>query len=484
MDTPDISAIPDEDLDAVLAELSSLAVKTPVDYIPHPKQLQFHQSDKKIRFLCGGNQSGKTEGGAAEDVMHATGIYPAWYPDGLRLKGANKGRVVVTDYGAGATVFEEKLWHWLPRELVASIRRTQNGALQKVYVKHTSGGTSLIEIMTHEQDDQAFESWTGHWAHFDEPPSHEKFTGTLRGLIALKGRAWLTLTPISEPWLFDEFVSKDNPDVFFVRVDIRDNPHLSEEEVKFFESTLTEDEKSARLHGQFRHLTGLVYKNFDPAVHCVPQDSLKLSTSWPTYFVCDPHDQKPFFGIWARVDPFNRVYIIDEIKFKGTIKQFAHMVLLREMENCIKPMDVIRVLDPNKGNTPSVVSGNTLKDDLAAHGLYFTANVNDDVRAGHLRVAGMLAYNKGMPVDLTNCPRLYFVRETTTECVRYMQLYTWDEYVGRTKDSRGDKEKPKEKFKDFPDCVRYLAMSRPSFFEKDESDPEPYQAGGTTGYGQ
>lgn len=476
-------AIPDEELDTVLSALTELSVKTPIDYVPHQKQLLFHLSEKKIRFLCGGNQSGKTEAGAAEDVMHATGLYPSWYPETGRFRSANKGRVIVTDYGSGGAVFEEKLWHWLPRSLVVSVRRTQKGELQKVFVKHRSGGTSMIEIMTHEQDDQAFESWTGHWAHFDEPPSHEKFTGTLRGLIALKGRSWLTLTPISEAWLFDEFIANENPDVFFIRVDIRDNPHLDERDIAFFASTLSEDVKDARLHGNFRHLSGLVYRGFDPAVHIVNRKDVKIDPSWPTYFVVDPHDQKPFFGIWAKVDPFNRIYVVDEIKFKGTIKTFCREVLLREISSGIKPMDVIRILDPNKGNTPSVVSGNTLKDDLALSGLYFTANVDDNITRGHLLVAGLLNYDPAAPISLANSPHIFWIRETTHECVRYMQLYTWDEYTGRTKDSRGEKEKPREKFKDFCDCIRYLAASKPMFFVADERDPQPLTGGGTTGYG-
>ncbi len=75
---------------------------------------------------------------------------------------------------------------------------------------------------------------------------------TQRGLIALHGRCWLTATPISEPWLYDEFIGNDRKDVFFIIVDIRDNPHLTEADIARFELGLTEDEIEARLHGRFR----------------------------------------------------------------------------------------------------------------------------------------------------------------------------------------------------------------------------------------
>lgn len=482
-----VDTLGEAELDLVLNELEALAVQTPKDYQPHAKQLLFHISDKKQRFLCGGNQSGKTEGGVAEDIMHSTGIYADWYPEAQRLKIANKGRIIVTNYGAGAAVLEEKIWHWLPKNLVVSEERVQNGALRKITIKHTSGGVSQIEIMTHEQDDDAFESWTGHWAHFDEPPPREKFIATQRGLIAYHGRCWLTLTPISEPWLYDEFIGNDRDDVFFITVDIRDNPHLSEDEIAAFENNLTEDEKEARMHGRFRHLTGLVYKMFDPAVHILLSEKVKIDPRWPTYFVTDPHDRKPFFSIWAKVDPFGTLYIIDEIKTKSgcTIKEFAREVLNREImaDPTIRPMEVIRILDPNKGNTPSASSGLTMLQELAENGLYYTADVNDSIPAGHLAVAGRLQYDKRFPLSTTNKPKIYWVKETTKECCRYMQRYVWSDWRGAGKDEKSKKEKPMENFKDFCDCIRYLVMSNPCYFEQDDNDLQVEHTGGVTGYG-
>lgn len=483
----DSEGIRDEDLDMVLRELESISISTPLDYIPHAKQLLFHVAGKSHRFLCGGNQSGKTESGVAEDVMHSTGIYPTWYPENLRLKRANKGRIIVANYGASAAVIEEKLWHWLPKDLVVDIQRGVKGPIQKILIKHTSGGVSQIEIMTHEQDDDAFESWTGHWAHFDEPPPREKFVATQRGLIAMGGRCWITATPIKEPWLYDEYIGNDRDDVFFIAVDIRDNPHLTEEHIAEFERGLTEDEKEARLHGRFRHLTGLVYKMFDPLVHVIPLSRCKIDPSWPTYFVTDPHDRKPFFSIWAKIDPFENIWIIDEIKTKSgcTVKEFARSVFQQEVmaDPVIRPSEVIRILDPNKGNTPSAATGLTMLQELALNGLYYTATVNDSIPAGHLAVAGKLQYDKRYPVSSTNHPKLYFVKESTKECVRYMQRYVWSDWRGAGKDEKSKKEKPMENFKDFPDCVRYLVMSNPCFFTQDNSDPEPYHQGGSTGYG-
>lgn len=456
-----IDELSEAQLDEVLSELEKLSIRTPLDYVPHGKQKSFHRAKEKIRFVCGGNRSGKTESGTLESIFHSTGIYPEWYPEEQRLKIPNKGRIVVTDFSKGGTVLEEKLLSWLPKDKILDIKRTMKGAIEKLYIKHASGGTSIVEVLTHEQDDSVFESWSGHWAWFDEPPPRNKFIAMLRGLIDYSGRCWLTLTPISEPWLYDDFIAKADEDVYYINVDISDNPHISPAEIKAFEARLTEDEKEARLRGKFRHLVGRVYKEFDPAIHLLDTKDYKPNANWPVYFVCDPHDRRPHHALWARVDPRGTVYIIDEIQFKGTIKDFSREVMRRELMNKIDPLKVVRILDPNKGETPTAVTGLKLKDEFAKHALYFLTNVNDDIITGHLAVQGRLMYDKTKPIGGANHPSLYFLREKTKECVRQLQSYVWDEWKSSDKSS---KEKPKDVNKDFPDCVRYLVMHNPVFY--------------------
>lgn len=412
-------------------------------------------------------------------------MYPDWYPTAKRILGPNRGRVVVTDYAKGCgEVLEPKIMAWLPPELLIDKRKTIKGHIEKLLIRHVTGGISTIDVMTHEQNDEQFEGWSGHWAWFDEPPPREKFIATLRGLIDFKGRCWLTLTPISEPWLYDEFISKATEEIFYLNVDIRDNPYISETEIKLFEAHLTDDEKEARLHGRFKHLSGVIYKNFDPAVHVISAEKVRIDSRWPVYFVLDPADRRPHHGIWARVDPFNNIYIIDEIVFKGTILDTSKEILKRELYNKIVSNDVIRILDPNKGETPSAVSGLKLKEEFAKHAVYFLTNVNDDLTLGHLAVSERLSYDKEKPLSSTNHPKLFFVKESTKECVRQLQLYVWDDWIGRSKDNRSAKEKPKDVHKDMPDCVRYLIVFNPQFYSSfSEPDPTPFRMSRSTGYG-
>ncbi len=477
----ELDGLSDEELARVLVDLEEATKVLDSEYVPHEKQKEFHSALAPLRGVFGGNRSGKTEMGTLEARFHSTGDYPEWYPMDGRFSGPTRGRIVVTDYKKGANeVLEPKITKWFTHDMIQKIERFQ-GHIVKMFIKHKTGGISTIDVMTHEQDSMSFEGWSGHWAWFDEPPPRELFIGTMRGLIDFRGRAWLTLTPISEPWLFDEIVGKAGPKVWFTTVDIRDNPYLSEEAIADFESKLLPEEIEARIHGKFIHLAGRVYKELDPLVHGILQMPEGWK-QWPVYFVLDPADRRPHHGIWACISPNDELYVYDEIVYTGIIEDLSSRIILRERSSGINPESVIRILDPNKGNTPTAVTGLKLIDEFANHGVYFTANVNDDIALGHLAVSGRLHFDKTKPVSYSNKPRLLFYRPHTIECMRQMMSYIWDDWRGVNKNMRTPKETPKDVNKDFPDTVRYLVMSNPTWFSENDSTSFT-MTGGRTGYG-
>lgn len=473
--------MPEDEVNRILEELEAAHAGLGYVYVPHPKQKDFHKSLHKIRGVFGGNRSGKTEMGTLEAWFHASGDYPDWYPLEGRFLNPTRGRIIVTDYKKGANeVFEPKLQKWFPPDRIIKIDRFQ-GHIVKIHVRHKSGGISTMDVMTHEQDSMAFEGWSGHWAWFDEPPPREQFIATMRGLIDYRGRAWLTLTPISEPWLFDEIVGKAGDRVWFTTVDIRDNPYLNEQEILDFEATLMPDEIEARIHGKFIHLAGRVYKIFDPKIHVI--DELPLGwKAWPRWFVLDPADRRKHHGIWATVDPLNNVYVYDEIAMAGTLDELCTQITTQEHMDGVNSESVIRILDPNKGQTPTTVTGLKLVEEFGIRNLGFTVNVNDDIPLGHMAVAQKLYYDKLKPLSFDNKPKLYFLRGKTNECVRQLLSYVWDDWRGINKGTRSEKEVPKDVNKDMPDCVRYLIVSNPMWYQDDT--PSLRFGGGRTGYGE
>ncbi len=175
------------------------------------------------------------------------------------------------------------------------------------------------------------------------------------------------------------------------------------------------------------------------------------------------------------------LYIFDELVFKGTIKDTAMEILNREKHFGIVSDNVIRILDPNKGKTPSNVTGLTLLNEFAINQLYCTADVNDSLSTGHLAVRERLHYDKKLPISTTNCPKLYFVKDKTRECMRQLFSYVWDDWRGRNQAGRSEKETPKDLNKDMPDCVRYLCVSNPYYMT--EEPVQRFTGGGRTGWG-
>ena len=460
---------PAEELDDILEVLEEAYSLVDKMYVPHPKQKLFHLAANKIRCVFGGNRSGKSEMGVNEARFHATGKYPDWYPEDKRWNHPTRGRIVVTDYRkGGGEVVEPKIRQWFDSSEILRMERSV-GNLVKVHIRHISGGTSTFDVMTHEQDTMQFEGWSGHWVWFDEPPPRDKYIACLRGMVDFDGRMWITATPITEPWLYDEIITSTDRNAWHIAVTMYDNPHISREAIREFEVSLTPEEKEARIHGKFLHLTGRVYKEFDTNVHLIE----KLPTgheNWPVYFTLDPADRRPHCGIWAKVDPFGTIYVFDEFVFAGTIADASKLILQRERVARIRPLETIRILDPNKGKTPTAATGLRLIDEFASHAVYFTANVNDDLALGHLAVKERLSYRIDRPVSSTNHPKIYFVRDTTRHCVKQMLTYVWDDWSGKVAASRSSKELPKDINKDMPDCVRYLCMSRPCFIEREEGD--------------
>lgn len=467
---PDVNSLSDEEIDELYQELEAIIALSPLDYQPHAKQMAFHTDVHHIRAMLGGNRSGKTEGGCMEAWFHASGDYPEWYPQAHRFDGPTRGRIIVTDYKLGGSVLDEKIKKWWPSDR-AKVKYFM-GHIERIEVSHKTGGKSRIDVLTHEQGDMLFEGWSGHWAWFDEPPPREKYVATKRGLVDFGGFLWFTLTPISEPWLFDELMNRTDNLAWAITVSIYDNPHLTEANIAEYAASLTEEEKEARLFGKFRHLAGRVYKSLDESIHVVPESALPKNRNWPIYFVLDPADRRPHHAIWFTVDPFGVMYVFDELVYKGTIKETSKEIMRRERMMKINPMEVIRILDPNKGVTPSAVSGLRLVDEFASHAIYFLVNINDDLTLGHLAVSERLQWDKTQPISTTNHPRLYFIKDRTKETIKQMLSYVWDDWKGASKSSKSDKEKPKDINKDLPDCVRYGVVFNPTYFNPgDDSDP-------------
>lgn len=439
-------------------------------YEPLPKPEKFHTSGAVCRALFGGNRSGKTTAGGMEFLFHITGQYPEWYPKEYRYNGALIGRIVAKDFlkATGEVIvpfFEE----WLDMSLVERAWKNPQG----IKIKWKLKNGSVFDILTHEQSTEQFEGWRGHLAWFDEPPPRDKYVATLRGMVDFQGRHWLTLTPLTQPWIYDDIYTKQSDSTFVVTMDIRDNHHLTEAAIKEFESQLTEEEKEARLHGRFLHLSGLIYKEFMPDIHiCAPVWPQK---HWTKFMAIDPHERNPTAVLWLAVDEKDNHWIYDELWLANMdVKQIALAILAQEGENTAR----VKMIDPHADKENMPAGGFNFRKELMKYGV-FTERANSDPLLGKSKIRQALT-PRFSTVLHKEVPQLR-VGRNCTQTIFEFQHYIWDD-ARRNKEEYDPREKAKKKNDHFMDCLRYIYNFGPRYIPLEEEEEEIEYSGTYTKY--
>jgi len=472
LNVEDFTKLPREEQEQYLKtmnrEVSWLKSMKLMLYVPTDKQMSFHTSLCPRRALFGGNRTGKTTSGGMEFLFHITGQYPEWYPETMKLKGSIKGRIIAKDFQKGVgEVITPFLDEWLDEGMIQRKVKNPMGIPTKYYLKNGS----VFDIVTHEQSTEQFEGWRGHIAWFDEPPPRDKYVATLRGLVDFSGRHWLTLTPLTQPWIYDEiYVNPDKNYNFVVTIDITENPYLSPQAIADFESTLTQEEKEARLRGKFMHLSGLIYKEFVAETHVV--EPMDIKPHWTRFMAIDPHERTPTAVLWLAVDEHENQYIYDELWLKDmNIKQIAEAIQVQQ--GMLKP--TISLIDPHADKDNVVAGGFNVRKELMKHGV-FTQRANSDTMLGKARIRQALT-PRFSALTQRSTPQLH-VSRYCSQTIFEFQHYIWDDYK-RNKEDYDKKETPKKKNDHLMDCLRYIYNYGVRYIMQDEEDDEEITYEGT-----
>lgn len=463
-----------------------------LSYIPQLKQQLFHDSRiAQIRGMWAPNQRGKTTAGEVEILSWGFGE-DLWTGKPIERVGKTKWRpgmrffIGAKDYAAGINeVIIPKMQELLPLEEIGVEFVKMSGRITNK-LKFPEPYNFSIKMLSYEQEVHKNEgmTWNGGW--FDEPPPRHLYVSCRRGCLRHAAPIIFTGTPINEPWMYEDiFAHKkavhietpeqlkhlkwDSHAIVKVRHD-EYPPGVTAEQIAAWAETLDEDEKLARVHGEFMHLQGRVYKQFDRAKHVLDRDQFFADRpnwrSWPSLCVMDPHDRKPFAIAWAILTPRDEIVFIDEWpnvdftrqkSWRWSIKEYADMI--RERENSLWGESQVgfekqitwRIMDPNFGRTQKAGTGKTPEDEFDELGIYFDTTVDDKLENGHMVVRAAL-----------HGERLFFLNNCMNT-IKAMENYVWDEFRGRGE--RAPKEKPKDGFKDFADLVRYACMSDPHYFD-------------------
>jgi phage terminase large subunit-like protein len=275
--------------------------------------------DVKIFGILGGNRSGKTEEGVFIDVAWALGKEyfkgePAWeYVKDLPIPDPpNNIWIVGLDYGVLKNViWWEKLRQGrnhpplLPRDPKV-IAKTVDGEFQ---IYFTNG--SIITGKSADAGRDKFQGASVDLVHIDEECEVAVFDECYQRTADCAGKILLTLTPLADiasgvrtPWVFDlyEEMKQGRKDTVFVNLNVLENPYVpAEEKVKLVEKWAGHFEEGARLYGHFIQRSGLVYSQWDAAVHMV--DPPKLPLEWRRIVSIDPAATGTTAAIWAAIKP-------------------------------------------------------------------------------------------------------------------------------------------------------------------------------------
>jgi phage terminase large subunit-like protein len=399
-------------------------------------------SDPNIqgRYFFAANKTGKTTGGA---------IVCGEVAEGRALWGGTerKSSAWLTPRPKRLCFFSEDfLTHeeaivptyasWMKRYIL-DVMKGPSGNLNRV--QHKNG--SVIYLRTYDQGYEKAEGKDYDLVWCDEPPPRDIYTAIFRGLVATKGLLLITATLLAETWLYE--------------ATMYDNNWLDSSARENFAALLTDEERAIRIWGKPTTLSGAIYPNFKsrrPSPFIVDQNEPPWNPltdkPWPVVLGVDPHERKPVYCAWAYITPDNNLLWFDYAMVpSGSIKSI--FTAIREREATHKAPTRLVIGDPNRFQANQIDNQSWLTA-FEEHE-YSVLLGNDDLAHGHFVVREMF----DEPI------RMFFMESCQGKDgpIYSLDRYTWEDWARGSRFEKGPKEKPKEKHKDFPDIIRYVAVA-------------------------
>lgn len=443
------------------------------DYLKtmHEGQKEFHKLNKRIVFSFAGNRSGKTTAGAVELIWICMGIHPY-----KKNKAPLKTAVIGPDFENWAKqIFEPKIREWSPSNCIRKIERHQGGAIKRIF--WTTGSTT--DVYSWDQDQMVFEGSDYDLIWFDEPPPQWIWKAMWRSCVDRGGRMYMTGTPLMSPWLYEIYQQMKNHDdpirdyVKFPRFinakNIGDGDEkLGLKRLEEFASEFNEEEKAARIDGEFVQVQGLVFKDWDRAKHVIPK--FDLPQQWTIYESIDPHPHKPWAVCWIAVAPNNAKILLKSIYAEGVIDEIANQIIYARGEIPMIKGTSARIARTLIDNASSVPLWQKSATDPTARRISVREELENMIGprgAGGPRVE-VCPKNVAHKIDIlkrwlhtkdyngVKRPDFFVFNDMNEDFISEIENYVWDRYKARQ--DGGLKDKPVKKHDDLLDAVMQVAL--------------------------
>ena len=428
-------------------------------YVPHEKQVEFHSAKDKGRLYIGGNRSGKTVGGIAEDVYRMRGQHPYQQVP----PAPTKGRIVTVSYTEGIQmIIKPELAKWIPpSDLI-------NGSWEDSYDSQlrtlTLSNGSTCELMSYDQKLEKFAGTSRHWIHFDEEPPKTIFNECKMRLVDTGGCWYITMTPVEGmTWIYDDVYLpglQPGGNIRVIIIDSAENPYISDSELEIALEGLDEAEVKARKQGKFVQMGGLVFKKFSAEKNLIPPlsvDQLRKISGWTHYASLDHGLNNPTAWLWHAVSPQGLIVTYDEIyKNETLINQFAREIHERNaLEGRQAPQ--IYVGDPAIAQR-NAQTGDSVQVTYTLAGIPIVLG-NNNVAIGVEKMNRYLDTGKWLITE--NCPNL----------IRELQRVRWKVYENAKKRYENNlREEIHKKDDHAPDSARYFFSLMPDLYIPEEGE--------------
>jgi len=456
----------------------------------------------KLRVFEAGNKVGKSCAALVEGLSFSRG-FRSWLPEDhpqyrIPVRVPNTGRIIAEDFPTGIQQnIVDLLKQWRPvGEMPGAERwfkKNQAGYYSQIFFNNGS----IIHLMSYDQDPAKFEGVDWDWCMYNEPPPRDVFIGNERGKIAKGGWSWMAYTPLKEPWIYDEIVLRADEDdeTQLFRGIIKDNwkgsdfvsEHtgeihagiLSLEDIMEYIKRLTPDEREARIFGKWKHLEGLVLKEFDNMMwegqrieHIVDDFTPPRDAMWVEGL--DPHDKKPTCMLFGFLDREDRLFWAKQLVMEGTTVPEMGDIIHETRAKLRYRKPAFTVMDARAGGwdmrgVRSDAFVESFEKQFRDAGIL---TIGSDSRPG-AKESGLKVVREYLRPEFNVRtkryePKMMFFRSLgeTIEtnrgrfgCIHQLKRWQYD-----------DKGEMMKKFDDFPDIVRYVVSRRPRYRDPSRKD--------------
>lgn len=277
----------------------------------HRGQAKAWRARERFVFVIAGTQSGKTS------------FVPLWLDREIREKGQGDYLAVTASYD----MFKLKFLPEMRRYFVGMLGWSEDKS-DRVFWQTVKPGIFNRIILRSASSEGGLESATIKAAVLDECGQDDfritAWEAVQRRLSLSRGRALGTTTPYNLGWLKQQVYDRwrgGDPDYSVVQFRSIDNPAFPRAEYDRAKATLPDWKFQMFYNGQFSRPAGLIYEDFDEAVHKIPRFS--IPPEWPRYVGID-------FGavhtalVWLAENPLTNCFYLYRESLRGGMSTSQH----------------------------------------------------------------------------------------------------------------------------------------------------------------